>query len=126
MDVVCLSAVRAFGRHGANPGERDREQPFDIELRVEIDLSAPALSDDLDDTLNYAELHERVVGVVQSTSFLLLERLAGEIMNEIFRDARVARAQVQVAKPRLLNGATPSIVLSRENPRYAGGNWPGV
>lgn len=126
MDVVCLSAVRAFGRHGANPGERDREQPFDIDVRVEMDLSAPSHSDDLNDTLNYAELHERVVQVVQSTSFLLLERLAAEIMHEVFRDARVARAQVQVAKPRLLQGATPSIVLSRENPRYAGGNWPGI
>jgi dihydroneopterin aldolase len=126
VDVIALSAIHAFGCHGANPGERDREQPFDIEVRAEMDLSAPSQSDQLDDTLNYAELHERIVGVVQSTSFLLLERLAAEIMNEIFRDARVARAQVQVAKPRLLHGATPSIVLSRENPRYAGGNWTGI
>jgi dihydroneopterin aldolase len=126
LDIISLTGVRAFGRHGANPGERDREQPFDIDVRVEMDLSAPAHSDDLDDTLNYAELYQRLVGIVQSTSFVLLERLAGEIMNDIFRDARVARAQVQIAKPRLLHGATPSIVLSRENPRYAGGNWPGV
>jgi dihydroneopterin aldolase len=126
LDVIALSGIRAFGRHGANPGEREREQPFDIEIRAEMDLSAPTHSDDLEDTLNYADLHDRVIAVVQSTSFLLLERLAAEILAEIFRDVRVARAQVQIAKPRLLHGATPSIVLSRENPRYAGGNWPGV
>lgn len=126
MDVIALSGVRAFGRHGANPGERDHEQAFDVDLRLEMDLSAPAHSDVLEDTLNYADLYERVVTIVQSTSFVLIERLAAEIVNEIFRDARVARAQVQIAKPRLLGGATPSVVLSRENPRYAGGNWPGV
>lgn len=126
MDIIALSGIRTFGRHGANPGEREHEQPFDIEIRAEIDLSAPAQSDVLEDTVNYADLYQRVVAVVQSTSFLLLERLAAEILNEIFRDARVARAQVQIAKPRLLHGATPSVVLSRENSRYAGGNWPGV
>ena len=126
MDIIALSGIRAYGRHGADPGERDREQPFDLEIRAEIDLSAPAQSDVLDETLNYSDLYHRVVAIVQSTSFVLLERLAAEIVHEVFRDPRVARAQVQISKPRLLHGATPSIVLSRENPRYAGGNWPRV
>ncbi len=119
MDVIALTGVRAYGRHGANPGERDAEQPFDLEIRVEMDLSAAASSDDLGDTLNYADLHERVVGIVQSTSFLLLERLAAEIVNAIFRDSRAVRAEVSIAKPQLLDGATPSVRLCRENPRCA-------
>ena len=117
MDVIELRGVRAYGRHGANPGERDVEQPFDVDVRIEIDLSAASHSDDLGDTLNYAELHQRVVGIVQSTSFLLLERLAAEIVNAIFRDPRAARAQVRIGKPQLLDGATPSVRLMRENPR---------
>jgi dihydroneopterin aldolase len=118
MDVITLRGIRAYGRHGANPGERDREQPFDVDLQIELDLSAASRSDDLGDTLNYAEVHERVVAVVQSTSFTLLERLAANIANEIFRDARVARAEVRIGKPQLLDGATPSVLLRRENPRY--------
>lgn len=125
MDVITLAGLRTFGRHGANPGERDSEQPFDIDIRVEMDLSAAASSDELGDTLNYAELHQRVIGIVQSTSFLLLERLAAQVLHEIFRDPRVARAQVHIAKPQLLDGATPGVRLSRENPRYAGSHRPG-
>jgi dihydroneopterin aldolase len=68
--------------------------------------------------MNYDELHQRVTRIVQSTSFVLLERLAGEILRAIFTDARVARAEVQIAKPALLDGATPSVRLCRENPRY--------
>ena len=31
MDVIELRGVRAYGKHGANPGERDRDQPFDAD-----------------------------------------------------------------------------------------------
>lgn len=119
MDVIALSGVRAYGRHGANPGERDAEQPFDLDIAVEMDLTAAGFSDDLGDTLNYAELHERVVAIVQSTSFALLERLAAEIVNAIFRDPRVVRTEVCISKPQLLDGATPSVRLRRENPQCA-------
>lgn len=118
MDVIALHGIRVCGKHGANPGERDLEQPFDIEIVAEMDLAAAQHSDDLDDTLNYDELHQRVTRIVQSTSFALLERLAGEILSAIFSDARVARAEVEIAKPALLDGATPSVRLRRENPRY--------
>jgi dihydroneopterin aldolase len=118
VDVIALHGIRAYGRHGANPGERDREQPFDLDIVAEMDLAAAEHSDVLGDTMNYAELHQRVTRIVQSTSFVLLERLAGEILRAIFTDARVARAEVQIAKPALLDGATPSVRLCRENPRY--------
>lgn len=119
MDLIALRNVRAYGRHGANPGERDAEQPFDIDVEIAIDLAAACASDDLDDTVNYAELHKRILDVVQSTSFALLERLASQIVHEIFRDPRVARVCVAVGKPNLLQGATPSVRISRENPRYS-------
>jgi dihydroneopterin aldolase len=118
VDVIALHGIRVFGKHGANPGERDRDQPFDLEIVAEMDLAAAEHSDELGDTLNYDELHQRITRIVQSTSFALLERLAGEILRAIFTDARVARAEVQIAKPALLDGATPSVRLRRENPRY--------
>jgi 7,8-dihydroneopterin aldolase/epimerase/oxygenase len=118
VDIIALRDIRVYGKHGANPGERDNEQPFDLEIVAEMDLAAAEHSDDLGDTLNYDELHQRITRIVQSTSFALLERLAGEILRSIFTDARVARAEVQIAKPALLDGATPTVRLRRENPRY--------
>jgi dihydroneopterin aldolase len=118
MDRITLRGVRAYGRHGAYPGERDAEQAFDVEAVVDIDLRAAERSDDLADTLNYTELYERVVTIVQSTSWLLLERLAGEIVASIFRDARVSRAEVSVSKPGILDGAPAAVTLIRDNPHY--------
>lgn len=118
MDVIELRGVRVMGKHGANPGERETEQPFDLDIRIEMDLQQPSHSDDLAETLNYADLHSRVCAIVQSTSFVLLERLAAEVLEAVFADARVARARVKIAKPALLAGATPSVTLDRENPRF--------
>ncbi|HEV3152212.1 MAG TPA: dihydroneopterin aldolase [Candidatus Baltobacteraceae bacterium] len=114
MDVIELRGIRAYGKHGANPGERDRDQPFDVDVQIAIDLKAAAGSDDLADTIDYARLHAAVVRVIADRSYALLERLAADILEEIFADARVANAAVTIAKPHLLDGATPCVTLRRE------------
>ena len=118
MDVITLRGMRVMGRHGANPGERDADQPFDVEIELHADLSAAEHSDDLRDTIDYDALHKRVAQIVRSTSFALLERLAGEILVAIFEDTRVERAIVTIGKPQLLDAATPSVRLQRDNPRH--------
>jgi 7,8-dihydroneopterin aldolase/epimerase/oxygenase len=118
MDLITLRGLRVYGRHGANPGERDTPQPFDIDVRAEIDLHAAASSDNLDDTLDYAALHARIVTAVESTSYALLERLASDVLDAVFTDHRVARAEVSIGKPGLLDGATPAVTLVRENTRH--------
>ena len=118
MDQLRLRNVRARGRHGANPGERDAEQEFEIELSIAIDLDRAAKSDDLGDTLDYADLHRRLLGLVRSTSFALLERLADEIIREVLVDRRIAAAEVTICKPGILDGASAEVTLRRANPHF--------
>lgn len=113
MARIALRNVRALGRHGADLGEREREQPFDIDLVVELDASAAETSDELTDTVDYAALHRRLVTLVASTSFALLERLARALLDAVFEDERVRFAQLTIAKPGILAGATPSVTLER-------------
>jgi len=118
VDRIALRGMRVYGRHGANPGERDREQPFDIDVLLEVDLRSAQASDVLGDTVDYAGLHRRLTEIVRTRSYALLERLAGELLHVVFADARVRRAQISIAKPALLEGATPSVTLERDNPRW--------
>lgn len=118
MDRITLRGIRAYGKHGAYPGERDVEQAFDVEVTLHVDLRAAQASDDVRDAPNYDELHKRVVTIVEATSYALLERLAGEIVNAVFTDARVAHAEATVGKPGLLDGATASVTIARDNPRF--------
>src|SRR5579871_1083952 len=113
MDRIRLDGIRAYGKHGADPGERERAQPFDIAISAELDLRDAAASDDLTRTMDYAALHARIVRIVATTSYSLLERLAADLLAAVLEDGRVARAEITIAKPGVLDGATPSVTLSR-------------
>lgn len=115
MDAITLRRIRAYGRVGADPGERERRQPIEIDVTAEIDLRDAAASDGLADTLDYATLRDRLVRVVSTTSYVLLERLASDLLDVVFSDARVTSARITLSKPEILDGATPSVELERRN-----------
>lgn len=117
MVVIEVRGIRVYGKHGANAGERDRAQAFDVEVEIEGDFGAALGSDDLRDTLDYAALHEEIARLVRERSFALLERLASELLEVLLRDPRARRARVRIAKPGILSGATPSVTLCRERDR---------
>jgi len=106
-----LRGIRAFGRHGADPGEQEVPQPFDIDVSFELDLGAARRSDALGDTVDYASLHATIVALVRERSYALIERLGAEVLDAVLADPRVRRATVRVAKPHRLAGATPAVVL---------------
>ncbi|GAC1306178.1 MAG: dihydroneopterin aldolase [Vulcanimicrobiaceae bacterium] len=110
-DRVAVRGIRAYGKHGANPGERDHVQPFDLEIELDVDIARARARDTLEDTIDYAALHARILALVAERSYRLLERLGDEILSEVMRDVRIASAELTIAKPRLLGGATPSVRL---------------
>ncbi len=110
-DTIALRGIRAFGRHGANPGEKDVPQPFDLDIVLDIDLATARRSDALAETVDYASLHAAIIEIVATTSYDLLERIGQDVLDHIFRDSRVTSAQVSIGKPRLLAGATPVVTL---------------
>ena len=114
LDRIEVRGVRAWGRHGANPGEQGVPQPFDIDVRFELDLRAARSSDVLAETVSYADVHATIVRIVAQQRFALLERLGEVILDALMTDARIVRARIAIAKPRLLAGATPVVTLHRE------------
>ena len=81
---------------------------------LQVDLSASSRSDLLTDTVHYAVLYARLVEIVEGTSFSLLERLAAELRGAVPDDPRIHTAELSVAKPQLLDGATARVTLRRQ------------
>ncbi len=104
-----------FGRHGANPGERQQPQPFDLDLVLDVDVARARHSDALEDTIDYAAVEARVRSIVETSSFALLERLGQEILDALLTDRRIRNAEVAIGKPGLLGGATPVVRLRARN-----------
>lgn len=99
MDEIVLTGLTVFGRHGVFEHEREDGQDFVIDLRLHLDLSAAAASDDVRDTVHYGELAEQVAAVVAGDPVDLIETLAQRIADVALADDRVQIAEVTVHKP---------------------------
>jgi dihydroneopterin aldolase len=96
-----VRGLRVVGVHGALPEERERAQPFELDLDVWGDIGEAATSDRLSDTADYAILATRAAQVVATTSFSLLEALARAVADALLEaDARVQAVAVTVRKLR--------------------------
>lgn len=100
-DRIEVRGLRATGVHGVLIEERQRAQPFEVDLDVWVDLSAAARSDELADTVDYGALALEAHAAVVGTSFRLIEALAGEIARRVLAaDERVGGVSVAVRKLR--------------------------
>lgn len=98
-DVIALTGLRAWGRHGVYEVERAEGQPFVVDVVLEVDLASAAASDDMADTVHYGELADRLVAVVQGEPVNLIETLADRLARVCLAEVRVAAATVTVHKP---------------------------
>jgi dihydroneopterin aldolase len=94
-----------MGRHGVLDFEQEHSQPFEIDLTLSVDLMTASESDSLNDTVSYAEVVTLVKEVVESRNYKLLERLAGEIAQQVLTMDRVQEVDVTVRKPHAAVGA---------------------
>jgi len=99
-DRIELNKIQALGRIGVLPEEKNRAQPFEVDLAIETDLSVAGSSDDLDDTVNYGEVTELVAGIIRNESHQLLEKVATRIASEVFAIPAVTGVQITVRKMR--------------------------
>lgn len=109
-DRITLLGMQFMGRHGVSSEERAEPQPIEVDVVVRLDLSAPATSDDLADTINYATLFELARQVAEGRSFHLLEALAGAIADAVLAAHPIDDVEVRVRKPKApLPGAFESV-----------------
>lgn len=99
-DRIELRGLRVVGVHGVCPEERERAQPFEIDIDIDTDLTAAGASDRLEDTIDYGALAHQAETVVRVESHLLLERVAARIAEELLRDERIDSVRVTVRKLR--------------------------
>ena len=97
MIEVELRGLEVFGRHGATEAERAEGQTFLYD--VELDVSDAALSDRLEDAVDYEQVAACIRELSDKRQFALLEALAAAVADEIVARFAVTRVLVRVRKP---------------------------
>lgn len=97
--TIRLTGVRVFARHGVFQEEHEHGQEFVIDVTVRMDLSRAIESDELDSTLDYGTLADRIRQRVTGERWNLIERVAGRVADLVMEDERVETVEVTVHKP---------------------------
>jgi 7,8-dihydroneopterin aldolase/epimerase/oxygenase len=95
--VVEVEGLELQGHHGASAEEQERGQRFLFDVRLEV--SDAALSDRLDDAVDYREVARCVREVSDGHRFALLEALAAAVADAIVARFPVEAVRVRVRKP---------------------------
>jgi len=102
---------------GVNDDERREKQDVIINITLYADLQKACQNDNIDDTVNYKTVKLNVLSMVEQSSFLLIEKLAGEIAVICLNDPRIMKVKVSVDKPgalRFSRSAAVEILRSRK------------
>jgi dihydroneopterin aldolase/2-amino-4-hydroxy-6-hydroxymethyldihydropteridine diphosphokinase len=98
MDTIVVRGIQVEGVHGLE-GERDRPQPFIIDVEIFGSLERAAEKDDIGETIDYGVVAREVRDVVMNQTFELIETLAQAIADQV-RTLGARSVRVKVSKPR--------------------------
>ena len=79
---IILEDIKIYAYHGVLPEEAIIGNHYLVNLEVHSDLEKASQSDDLKDTINYAEINEIIYQEMEIRS-QLLEHVIGRIINKI-------------------------------------------
>jgi FolB domain-containing protein len=105
LDQIFISDLLVRGIIGINPDERVNEQDICINVVMWADTSRAAVTDDIDDAVNYRTISKQIIAHVDAGEPMLVERLVSEIADICLENARVERVEVAVDKPGALRYA---------------------
>ena len=100
-DRIEIRDLRVVGVHGVLPEERERAQPFSLDIVAWVDMAEAQGSDNLTETVDYGALAQVAADVVSQRSYRLLEALAGRLADTLLiTDSRLEAVEVTVRKLR--------------------------
>ncbi len=99
-DLIEIKGIKSFGYHGVLESEKVTGQDFYVDVVLVVDLSRASVTDDVFDTINYAEVTDLVVREITGDPVSLIEKLAGNIADRIKATyPQAATVSVTVHKP---------------------------
>lgn len=99
-DAITLTGMRFYGYHGCLPEERQQGQTFLVDLSLRLSLAAAGQTDDLRQSVDYAQVFALVRGVVEGEPVQLIETVAERIAQAVLEAfPQLFSVEVTVHKP---------------------------
>lgn len=125
-DRIRLTGISATACHGVLEHEKVQPQPFLVDIDVDCDLARAGRTDQLQWTINYAQIAQAAHGILTGPPVDLIEHLAERIAAETLTHPAAEAVEVTVHKPQapagvpfhdpVMGGPSVTVRRSREVP----------
>ncbi|NVJ49347.1 MAG: dihydroneopterin aldolase [Gammaproteobacteria bacterium] len=105
MDTVFIEDLTVETTIGVYDWERKIRQKVVLNIEMGFDNAAAASSDDLTLALDYSAVATRLIALIESSSFELVESLVEACANEVLANFNVQWVAIKLAKPGAVRGA---------------------
>jgi dihydroneopterin aldolase len=113
MDYITIDALTIHGAHGHYERERQKEQEFEVSLKVGTHVRRAGQSDALTDTIDYDLLKRIVRETFARESRYLIESLAETIAERILRETPGLEVTISIRKKEVWESGIPGVTLTR-------------
>ena len=118
MDKIFIRGLKTEAIIGIFDWERQVKQTVLIDIELSADNRKAALSDSVDDTLNYKRVAKRVLAFVEASKFHLVEALAEHVAMLILEEFGVAWVSIVLSKPGAVRSSRDvGVALERDRTR---------
>lgn len=127
MDKIFLSALNVECIVGIWQWERRVKQNVVIDVELAADIRRAAVTDHIDQTIDYKKLAKRLLAFVGGSEFNLVETLTERIAELIIKEFQVSWVRVRVNKRGAIRGARDvGIEIERRPADYGGVSTPAL
>ncbi len=103
MDAIVIEGLKVETVVGCFDWERQILQPLLLDLTIHHDLSQAAQSDELQDTINYAQICEIAAQVIQQAQPKLIEHAAKLVLDALFTTfPGIESIMIMIRKPAII------------------------
>ena len=100
MDKIILEKMEFYGYHGVYEEENKLGQRYRVSATLYLDLQTAGKTDDLNKSVNYAEIYTLCKSVVEGKPYNLIEAVAEKIAAEVLVAYPIIQAcKIKVVKP---------------------------
>ena len=106
MDKIHIEGLEVFALIGVYDWERKHQQRLIVDVELSADLSLAAQTDDVDNTLNYAEIAQGIREFAAKSQYKLIEALASHMVDWLLKSfPKLKRVRLKLSKPDILANA---------------------
>ncbi len=123
MDIVYIKQLKIETVIGIFDWEREIKQQVCLDIDMAVDISAAAAGEDIESTVSYKTVSDRLIEFVGKSEFLLVETMAEEIASLLKKEFSLPWMRIRVGKPTAIQDASEVGVLIERGERPAIANY---